>query len=87
MQSGEFDFYFADNENEIPVGHNDNFKSIIVQGVAWGIIERAGGWYYLDRETDLKFQGLDKLIEYFRENKHLVEEMEEQILKLADNVK
>ena len=87
MQDGEFDFYFAENENEIEVGHNDNFKSIIVQGVAWGLIERGGAWYYLDREKDLKFQGLDRLVEYLRENEHLVEEMKTQILKLADDVK
>lgn len=87
MQDGEFDFYFAENEIGIPTGHNDNFKSIIVQGVAWGLIERGGAWYYLDREKDLKFQGLDRLVEYLRENEHLVDEMKTKILKLADGVK
>lgn len=80
MVSGEFDFYFAENSIGIPVSYNDNVKSIIIEAVNWGIIQRSGAWYNLGEE---KFQGLEALIKYLRENEHLIYEMKEQILNLA----
>ena len=83
MQTGEFEFYFAENKLEIPVHHNDNFKSTVVQGIAWGLIERGGAWFTLDKEKDLKFQGVDNLIAFLRENPQYVDKIKEQVLDLS----
>ncbi|MBO8161079.1 MAG: hypothetical protein H0Z24_05535 [Thermosipho sp. (in: Bacteria)] len=89
MQTGEFDFYFAENKAGIKPLYNDNFKSIIIESIAWGLIDRAGAWYYLDKgtENEKKFQGTDKLIEYFRENPQLIEEYRNKIIELALSTK
>lgn len=85
MQTGEFDFYFAENATQIPPSTNDNFKSIVIEAIAWGLIERGGAWYYLDKDT--KFQGTDKLIEYLREHTEVVDQLKDKILALAKDTK
>lgn len=89
MQSGEFDFYFADNNAGINEGHNDNFKSIVMLGIDYELIEQGGAWYYLNKDTEneMKFQGVVKLLEYLRENPHLVEEMKARILEIDNSSK
>lgn len=87
MQTGEFDFFFSENDTAIPVGHNDNFKSVIIEGIAWGLIERGGAWFYLDKENGVKFQGVDALISHLRENPQIVEDLKVKILELADTSK
>lgn len=85
MQTGEFDFYFSENGLGIPVGYVDNVKSIIEYSVYWGLIERGGAWYYLNRgeENEQKFQGLDSLVTYLRESPEKIEEYKNKILDLA----
>lgn len=85
MQTGEFDFYFADNELDIPVGYYDNFKSIIVESIMWGLIDRGGAWYYLNKgkEDEIKFQGMDNLVDYFRENPETINIYRNKIIDLA----
>lgn len=80
MVSGEFDFYFAENSVGIPVSYNDNVKSIIVEAINWGIIQRGGAWYNLGEE---KFQGLEALLKYVRDNEHIIPDLKEQIIELA----
>lgn len=83
MQTGEFDFYFSENIAGIQSGYYDNFKAIIMESIAWGLIERGGAWFYLDREKNLKFQGIDGLLEYLRNNENLVYVLRDKILDLA----
>ena len=85
MQTGEFDFYFAENELDIPVGYYDNFKSIIVESIMWGLIDRGGAWYYLNKgkEDEIKFQGMDNLVDYFRENPETINIYRNKIIDLA----
>ena len=84
MQSGEFDFYFAQNNAGINEAHNDNFKSIVMLGIDYELIEQGGAWFYLNKglENEQKFQGVTKLLDYLRENPHLVEEMKHKIIEL-----
>lgn len=84
MQTGEFDFYYDENNLDIPVGYNDNFKSIVQLGIERGLIERGGAWFFLNKGTDqeMKFQGQDNLIAYLRANDGLVEDIKKVILDL-----
>lgn len=84
MQTGEFDFYYDENNLDIPVGHNDNFKSIVQLGIDRELIEKGGAWFYLNRGTDqeAKFQGQENLIAYLRENPQLVEDIKNVILDI-----
>lgn len=83
MQTGEFEFYYAENDLGIPVGYNDNEKSIIKEAVAWGLITRGGAWYYLDKEKKEKFQGIDPLIDFLKKNPDRIEKLKTEILELA----
>lgn len=83
MQTGEFDFYYAENDLNIPVGFNDNERSIIKEAVAWGLITRGGAWFYLDEAKTEKFQGLDSVVEFLRQNPERVQKLKEEILELA----
>ncbi len=87
MQSGEFDFYFAENSVGISPLHNDNFKSVILESVAWGLIERGGAWYYLDRASDLKFQGVDNLLSYLKDSPVWVEKLNGLLLDIVKREK
>lgn len=81
MMTGEFDFYFTD-DNNANVGelHNDNFKEMIILAVEFGVIERKGAWFMYE---DQKFQGMNNLIEAFRNDDDLVEEVREKVMALA----
>lgn len=83
LKSGEFDIYLDENENGIQPFHTDNIKSIIVEGVAHGFIERGGAWYFLDRDNGLKFQGLDNLVDYIRQNPEWIDKIKNQVLAMG----
>lgn len=90
MQSGEFDFYQDENNVAgVPEFYNDNFKSAIILALEYGLIEQGGAWYYFDRgtENEVKFQGLDKVINYLREKPEIVEGFKEKILEIENNKK
>lgn len=82
MQTGEFDFYYAENAGGIPIGHNDNVKEALLLAVQYGIIEKAGAWYYIG---DKKYNGKEKLIVGIKEDPKLVKELEKKVLELATN--
>lgn len=86
MQTGEFDFYFDENDLQIPVGHNDNFKSIVQLGIERELIIQGGAWFYLNKDTEheVKFQGKDNLIQYLRENPGLIEDIKKIVLDLDE---
>lgn len=83
MQTGEFDFYTdTRNISKTPVLCNDTNKEIVVEAIKWELIERSGSWFRIP-DTDIKFQGVDKVIEFFRNNPLKVEEYKKNILQLA----
>jgi recombination protein RecA len=83
MQTGEFDFYFAKNASGIPVGYNDNCKEVIMCGIEWGVIERAGAWFKYNGE---KYQGLAELISALKADPKLVDILRREVLDLAIKV-
>lgn len=82
MISGEFDCYLDENTVGVPKFHSDNVKSIIIEGVNYEFIQKGGAWYYLNKGTkdELKFQGLDKLVDYIRENPHWIDIIKEKVM-------
>lgn len=84
MQTGEFDFYFAENNAGVPVLHNDNFKEIVMLAVEWGVVDRRGAWFYYNES---KYQGLDALIADLKDSPDKVDEIKKQVLDLATKVR
>jgi len=83
MQVGEFDFYTDENNSSgIPALHNDTCKEIVTECVRWGLIERSGAWF-TPKDMDTKFQGLDRVIDFFRGNPEKVEDYRAKILQLT----
>ena len=80
MQSGEFDFYFADNSAGVRSLFNDNFKEIIMLAVEWGVVERRGAWFYFN---DNKYQGIDSLIADLKDKPEMVDSIKKQVIDLA----
>jgi len=79
MQTGEFDFYFADNNAGVPVFYNDNEKEIVMCGVEWGIIERTGSWFVCFGQ---KYQGLTALVNALKSDPEIVQKLKSEVLKL-----
>lgn len=69
MQSGSFDFYFAQNKAGVKPNFNDNAKSLILLGVEFGIIEKAGAWFKYD---GAKYQGVPALVSALRSDTELM---------------
>ena len=77
--TGDWDFYI-DEGGVVPQGHIDNFKEVVLESVAYGIVERGGAWFSY---KDLKVQGADNLVAELRNNLELYEEIKEATLKVA----
>lgn len=85
MQTGEFDFYFSeDNSAGVSALYNDNFKEIVVCAVEWGVIERRGAWFYY---KDGKYQGIDSLIDDLKKKPELVDDIKKQVIDLATKIR
>ena len=79
LKTGMWNFYF-DEGGVVPPGHIDNFKEIVLEAVAYGVVERAGAWLSY---KDLKVQGAENLVETLRENPDLFEDIKEELMKVA----
>jgi len=79
MQTGEFDFYFADNNAGVPLFYNDNEKEIVMCGVEWGIIERTGSWFVCFGQ---EYQGLTALVNALKSDPEIVQKLKSEVLKL-----
>lgn len=76
MQTGEYDFYFGENNAGIPLYHTDTVKEVITCGVERGVISREGSWF---KYKDKKFQGLKSLVESLRDDEKLIEEIKKAV--------
>lgn len=78
MRSGEFDFYLThENSAGVKELHNDNLKEVIVCGIEWGVVDRAGSWFMIG---SLKYQGIQSLIDALKQDPKLVEEIRQKVI-------
>lgn len=80
MQTGEFDYYFADNTANVVKYHNDYLKDVVITGYNWGIIERSGSWFVY---KDKKVQGAQGMVDLLRNEPDIVEDIRTQVLNLS----
>lgn len=80
QQTGDVDFYFDVNER-VPVAHFDNAKEIVVEGIVWGVIERAGAWFKYKGENIA--QGADNTVRAILSDKALFESVKKDLFDLV----
>lgn len=80
---GQFDMYTEENNEGIPKGYCDVYMSIILEARSLNIIKRAGSYFYLEDNPDNKFQGLDSIINFLKENPEKIEEIKKTVLSYA----
>lgn len=83
-REGAFDIYFEENNAGIKKGFCDVYLSIIIEAMSFGLIERAGSYFYLTSDPTNKFQGKDNLINYLMENEGIILELQKQIVELCN---
>jgi RecA/RadA recombinase len=80
MMTGEFDYYFAENEANVDVYQFDNEKEIIMCAVSWGVIDKKGSWLYIGERG---FQGTEKLAEALKQEPETVRDLKDKVLRLV----
>ena len=80
QQTGEFDFYFQDAGLN-SAGEIDNFKEIVIAGMTYEILERAGSWYKYHGENIA--QGADNTIAYMRQHLNVFEQVKEELFSIV----
>lgn len=83
-KQGEFDMYSEENSAGVKKGFCDIYMSIILEAKSFGLIERAGSYFYLTSDPTNKFQGQEKLIDYLMDNPEIIESMKDEILSIAN---
>lgn len=83
MRVGEFDCYLTENNAGVRPLFNDTAKEVIMLGVEWDVIQRAGAWF---KYKDQKYQGIENLISALKDDPELMEELTDKILKLSVNI-
>jgi recombination protein RecA len=79
QRTGEFDFYF-DEGGVVSPGYIDNYKEIIIEGLAYGIIHKKGTWYSYG---NIREQGTAALIETLRSDDDVIEELKQKLYEVA----
>ena len=80
QRSGDWDIYI-DEGGTVPQGHIDNFKSLVIESIVYGVIQRGGAWF--SYEDKFKLQGADNVVAFLRDNPSIFEEIKEKTLALA----
>lgn len=84
QRSGEFDFYFDSTlDGKHKIGSIDNFKSTIILGAEYGVIERAGAWFRYKGEN--LAQGAENTITYLKHNMDKYEAIKEELFHIILN--
>lgn len=71
---------YIDEGGPVPKGHIDNFKEVVLESVAYGVVDKAGAWMSY---KDIKVQGADKLVETLRDRPELFEEIKAATMDVA----
>lgn len=80
MQSGEFDWYYAENTAGVLPNFNDNEKSAVICGIQYGLIDKAGSWFTYN---DKRYQGVPALVDALRKDPDLMKELYDKVLELS----
>lgn len=80
QQTGDFDFYFDEAEGHV-LGEIDNFKETVIEGMAWGVIERAGAWFKYKGNNIA--QGADNTVAYLREHVDVFNSVRAELFSLV----
>ena len=83
-RSGSFDMYAETNKNGIEKGFCDVYLSIIIESLSFGLIQRAGSYFFLTADPSNKYQGKEALINYLMDNKDIIKDLEKQILEIVN---
>lgn len=75
-----FDFYFAPNEQRIPVGSYDLVKETIAAGRLFGVVTMAGAFY---RYGEQQWQGIGKISSALREDLGLQTQIREEVMAIV----
>jgi recombination protein RecA len=80
-RTAQVSLFFVESDKFGPIGVDKADEAARI-GKDTGIVQQHGGWYYLREGTDdeIKFNGLDKVTDYFRENPEVLAEVREQVL-------
>lgn len=78
--NGTFDLYFLETE-EFTQGSIDNLKAIVMEGLTWGALERAGSWMRWHGENIA--QGAEKAVEYFRNDAVKFEQLKQELIAIT----
>ena len=81
QQTGEFDFYFQDNGAN-RAGSIDNFKEIVIAGMDYGVIERAGSWFKYNNQN--LAQGADNTVAFLRENPQMFNAIKDELFSIVE---
>lgn len=76
LRTGSFDIYF-DEGGIVPPGYVDTYKEIVLEGIMYGVIEKAGSWLYY---KDIKVQGVNSLLDVIKDNEELYDELYDELL-------
>lgn len=79
-RDGEFDFYVEDSATGFKKGEIDRIKEVITYGIYYNLIKQGGSFFTYD---DKKFQGKERLFEFFRENTKDALKIRNEILEIA----
>lgn len=80
QRSGDWDVYI-DEGGTVPQGHIDNFKSLVIESIVFGVIEKRGGWFKYGEHFNI--QGADKVVIHLRDNPELYEEIKDKTIALS----
>ena len=58
----------------------DEIRAVVNMAIQFGLIELAGAWYKFGEE---KFQGMDNVMEYFKNNRNKIDELDSSIRKMV----
>lgn len=84
-RTGVFDIYVDESSNGFKAGEIDRLKEIITYAVRWDVIKRAGSWYTILDDENMKFQGGSQVLEFLRENDDVRRIVEKKVMALALN--
>lgn len=80
QQTGSFDFYFDDTLDGHKMGEIDVFKDIVMEAIAWGVIERAGAWFKYKGQNIA--QGAQNTADYLKENNELFTQIRDELFTI-----